>query len=382
MLRYDARVNIRRRLAAGLLLLPLAFVSAACVGVTRPQGWASPAIDGSSAFILEDKDRLTALELTDSNTANVRWSFPDDDKADQQDIDLEAIYAQPQIDGDVLYTVGYSGELVAIDVESGDLVRIRDFPGNVAGNLVLDNSQIALATTEGHLYLVNADNFTPADGWDQAGVVFDDDIWADPVVTEDRIFVATMEGDIIGVDRANGQEVWRQDHDGAIPTLALLDDSNLFAGSLSKDVMIIDPATGEFRMEFEAEDWVWNTPAFADGIAYFGDFSGKVYALDITTGQMAWPQPYDGGSKMKSGPVIIDDVLVVADRQPTVHFIRLSDGAGQNQVPLPEDSGTVRADLVVHEGTALVLTTDGRLFAADPSTAPGRVDEITYGGGQ
>jgi hypothetical protein len=83
---------------------------------------------------------------------------------------------------------------------------------------------------------------------------------------------------------------------------------------------------------------------------------------------------------MKAGPVIIDDVLVVADRQPTVHFIRLSDGAGLNRVPLPEDAGTARADLVESEGRALVLTTDGRLFAADPATAPGRVDEITFGG--
>src|SRR5688572_19651385 len=134
MLRYDARVNIRRRLAAGLLLLPLAFVSAACVGVTRPQGWASPAIDGSSAFILEDKDRLTALEVADSNNANIRWSFPDDDKTGQEDLDLEAVYATPRIDGELLYTVGYSGDLVAIAAATGDLVRHRDIGGNVTGN--------------------------------------------------------------------------------------------------------------------------------------------------------------------------------------------------------------------------------------------------------
>jgi outer membrane protein assembly factor BamB len=379
-------VNIRRRFAAGLLLLPLAFVSAACVGVTRPQGWASPAIDGSSAFILEDKDRLTALELADDNTANVRWSFPNQDDPSQEDLDLEAIYATPIVEDGVLYTAGYSGELVAVDAETGELLRLRDFGSNIIANIAVDDGQIAVATSDGDVHLVNASDFNPVDGWDRAGIGIDGEIWADPVATDGHIVIATMEGDIIALDRASGQEAWRFRHDGAIPTLKLLDDTNLYASSLSKDVMILDPASGDLRHNFQAEDWVWNTPAFEDGIAYFGDFSGKVYALDITTGGMVWSTPYDGGSKVKAGPVIIDDVLVLADRQPVVHFIRVSDGTQLNQVRLSDiaggDVGTARSDLVVRDGKALVVTTDGDLFAADPAAAPGRVEQISFGSGQ
>ncbi|MEX0784016.1 MAG: PQQ-binding-like beta-propeller repeat protein [Dehalococcoidia bacterium] len=375
-------MNIRRRLAAGLLLLPLAFVSAACVGVTRPQGWASPAIDGSSAFILEDKDRLTALELTDSNTANVRWSFPNDDRSNQEDVDVEAIYARPIVDGDTLYVVGYSGDLFAVNASTGDLIRQQDIGGPVVGDIVLDDGQLIMATGDGTLLVVSAEDFSVVEGWDRAGIPFDDGIWAAPAVSSQFIYVASMSGELVAVDRADGSVEWTHNHDGAIPTLALLDEGHLFASSLSGEVLILDPADGEVLHTFEAEDWVWNTPAFADGIAYFGDFAGNVYALDITTGTLKWSAPYDGGSKVKAGPVIIDDVLVLADRQPVVHFIRLSDGVGLNKVPLPVDVGTVRSDLVVREGRALVLTTDGHLFAADPGAAPGRVDEITYGGGQ
>lgn len=374
-------MNIRRRLAAGLLLLPLAFVSAACVGVTRPQGWASPAIDGSSAFILEDKDRVTALELTDSNTANVRWSFPDDNKPGQEDLDLEAIYARPLLDGDTIFVVGYSGDLVALDATTGDLIRQQDIGGPVVGDIVLDDGQLIMATGDGSLLVVSAEDFGVVQGWDRAGISFDDGIWAAPAVSGQFIYVATMSGEVVAVDRANGRVAWTHNHEGAIPTLALLDEGHLFASSLSGEVLILDPADGEVLHTFEAEDWVWNTPAFQDGIAYFGDFSGNVYALDITSGTMVWPAPYDGGSKVKAGPVIIDDVLVLADRQPTVHFIRLSDGTQLNQVPLP-DVGTVRSDLVVREGKALVLTTDGDLWAADPAVAPGQVNQIRYGSGQ
>ncbi len=378
-LRYDGRVNIRRRLAAGLLLLPLAFVSAACVGVTRPQGWASPANDGSSTFILEDKDRLTALEFSDPNTANVRWEFPDDDKSSQEDLDLEAIYAAPIVDGDTLYVVGYSGDLFALDATTGDIRRELDIGGPVVGNIILDDGQLIMATGEGSLLVLSADDFQLVEGWEDPGLSYTEGIWAAPAVSDQFVYVATMNGEVAALDRTNGQVAWTYEHDGAIPTLALLDEDHLFLSSLSKEVLILDPASGEVLVNFKAEDWVWNTPAFQDGIAYFGDFSGNVYALDITSGQMVWPAPYDGGSKVKAGPVIIGDVLVLADRQPVVHFIRLSDGSQLNQVPIP-DSGTVRSDLVAREGKALVLTTQGKLFAADP--AVGRVDPIQFRGGQ
>jgi hypothetical protein len=68
---------------------------------------------------------------------------------------------------------------------------------------------------------------------------------------------------------------------------------------------------------------------------------------------------------------------VVADRACRAPSAR--DGAALNTVPLVEGAGAANADLVVRNGTALVVTTSGRLFSADPRA--GRVTEITYGGG-
>jgi outer membrane protein assembly factor BamB len=355
-------------------------VSAACVGVTRPQGWASPAIDGSSAFILEDKDRLTALELTDSSTANVRWSFPDDNRPGQEDLDLEAIYARPLVDGDTIYVVGYSGDLLALNAATGDVLRERNIGGPVVGDILLDTGQLIMATGDGSLLVMAADDFSQVEGW---------------IARASRGTMASGRRQLSTRSSSSSPRCPARWWPSTVPTdgspdvqprrrrpdLALLDEGHLFISSLSKEVLILDPANGNVLTDFKAKDWVWNTPAFQDGIAYFGDFSGNVYALDITSGAMVWPAAYDGGSKVKAGPVIIDDVLVLADRQPTVHFIRLSDGSQLNQVPLL-DVGTVRSDLVVRDGKALVLTTDGHLFAADPAVAPGQVNEIRYGGGQ
>ena len=83
---------------------------------------------------------------------------------------------------------------------------------------------------------------------------------------------------------------------------------------------------------------------------------------------------------MKSAPAIVDNVLVVGDRKPTVHFLDLNDNGKQlNQVPLTGD-GTLRADIAAKNGFAYIATTNGKLLRADPKQK--NVIEITLSGRQ
>jgi len=77
--------------------------------------------------------------------------------------------------------------------------------------------------------------------------------------------------------------------------------------------------------------------------------------------------------------VIIDNVLIVADRNPTVRFFDLATGKLLNSVPI-DGSGTVRADLVAHDGEAYVVTTKGGLFVAHPDNRS--VTQVEVGGRQ
>jgi hypothetical protein len=64
----------------------------------------------------------------------------------------------------------------------------------------------------------------------------------------------------------------------------------------------------------------------------------------------------------------VDNTLVVVDRKPLVHFLDRATGANRNIVPLL-DAGTVRADasLSADGKSAIIATTNGKLFRADPS---------------
>jgi outer membrane protein assembly factor BamB len=181
-----------------------------------------------------------------------------------------------------------------------------------------------------------------------------------------------MAGELWAYDIASGQPKWDQPFEasGAIADLALIDEDRLFVPSLDNKVYLVETATGaQLGDAFVADDWIWTRPAFANGVAYFGDFSGKVYALDISgDGPVpadGWAAPYDTGTRIKAAPVVIGDTLVIATRDPEIHFVDITNARPLNRVPI-EGAGTVRAGLLEYDGMAIIATTKGRLFLADP----------------
>lgn len=367
--RYAVRVTHPRRVVAGIAVLALALVGSACGGIVRPQGWATPALDDSTAYVFLDRDRISAVDLAEGAGSRVLWTFPDSDNPETEDIDVEAAYGSPVIDGDTLYFAGHEGDVFALDAETGlPLWRFNAVTGSIVDGPTLAEDRLIFGTTEGKLYVLTTDG-AEAPGW-QGGKSVGDGVWAAPVVDGGNVYAATMDGTVRAYSLADGSEVWDEPFKApaAVPALAML-DGTLFVPSFDKHVYLVDPATGDARFAepFETNHWVWNTPAFEDGVAYFGDLDGFVYALDITTNEMTWAAPYEATDKVKSGPAISGDGLVVVDRAPVVHFLSLEDGSLRGTFPLAGD--TVRADIRAgEEGRVFAINTDGELFEIDPET--------------
>ncbi|MCC6381309.1 MAG: PQQ-binding-like beta-propeller repeat protein [Dehalococcoidia bacterium] len=384
-------MKIPRKTAAGLLLPAILVLTAACGGIKNPEGWAAPRLDGDTTYYFQKHDHLTAITIASQGPAAFLWNFPDKNKPGQKDVSLKAGYGDPVIDGDTLYFLDYQGKLFAVDRRDGTLAQtpFTAIKGSVTGGPALAGDKLAFGTTDGHLYVLDKIGFTPAPGWPPDGRTFSDGIWSPPVYQKgtdgkEYLYVATMGGRLYKLSLADGSEVWSQPFkvSGAIADLALLTPDLLFVPSLNKNVYLVNTSDGTARNPdgFGAGDWVWTTPAFKDNVAYYGDFSGNVYALDITTLQLksTWQRPYDAKSKVKAAPAIVDNVLVVATREPQVHFIDLNTGAAAKNSFKLANAGTVRAAVVPHDGKPLVLTTSGKLFEADPTT--GIATEVVVGG--
>ena len=375
-----------RALAAAPLFLFLALFASACVGTESPQGWAAPVFDGDTVYFLASKDRLAAAPLTpEAQNATIAWNFPDKNNVADKNVKLQAVYGTPVIDGDRLYFTSFSGGVWALNKADGRPVwnMKTEIDGNVVSGIAVSGDLAAFGTTTGHLYVVNKSDKSPATGWPAGGKTFGDGIWAAPVISGDTIYVATMGGDLYSLKLSDGSENWEQPFhsSGAFGDLAQLNDQTLFVPSLNKHVYLLNPADGSVEHDFVASDWVWTQPAFDTkrNQVYFGDFAGDYYALDITSGAESW-HVHLGADRVKSAGAIVDNVLVVGDRKPTVHFLDLDQsGKELNAVPVPS-VGTIRADATAHGAFVYLATTGGKLLKADPG--PKSVIEVTMGGRQ
>jgi outer membrane protein assembly factor BamB len=72
----------------------------------------------------------------------------------------------------------------------------------------------------------------------------------------------------------------------------------------------VDKATGDVRWTAESEAAIWGAPAFADGVVFYGDLNGNVFAVDGDSGSELWNQSF--ASYMVAAPVVKDGVVFVS----------------------------------------------------------------------
>jgi len=372
-----------RLLAVGVFLLAVALFAAGCAGVANPEGWAPPVFEGDDILLFLDKEELSAVAY-DGTSAVVLWTFPDENLTSEKDIKLRSVYSEPVVDDDTVYIGSYEGDIYAIGRSDGRLRWSTEGQVSVSGSIVsgpvLSQGRLVFGTTEGFLYSVDAADGRPTEGWPRDGLSLSNrGIWATPIVESGVVYVGTMDSKLRAIDLATGEEVWEQPFEagaGAIAELASASDGTLFVATLGKEVFIVEKSTGlQVGESVTANGWIWTRPAIDAGIAYYGDFDGSLFALDITSQKTEWTEKTDG--RVKSGPAVVGEWVIFADESPAVSFVNRETGQIRNRVPIV-DAGKIRANVVGRDGVAYVVTTKGRLFKADPSNFS--VVEVPIGG--
>ena len=244
----------------------------------------------------------------------------------------------PAIAGDLVIHArdeGVSGQVVARDLESGELVW---------------QSPVGGAATGG------------------------------PTVADDAVFVGTLRGEVIALDLASGEERWRFETLGGVTAAPAAADGIVVAVSYQgttgrSTVYALDAETG-------AEDeTIWqfsggpvgppSAPSIGEGLAYIGLTDLEIRAFDLEEGTERWSFSSRDGFGPRQIPAA-GDALIVADR---THLYRLDPTSGVEQwswlladlSPVTESRvETLLASAPAVSGTtALLGNANGELSAVD-----------------
>ncbi len=114
---------------------------------------------------------------------------------------------------------------------------------------------------------------------------------------------------------------------------------------------------------------IYGAVVLSDGVLYFGDGKGAVYAVNADTGQASWPKPFLTGARIWSS-VIVDDQRVYAASQD--HCLYAVDKKSGNKLwQFPDDCKTIDALVgspTVYDGVVYVGSFGGELYAVDAGT--------------
>ena len=285
----------------------------------------------------------------------------------------------------------------------------RRDPSYVTGGVGAAHGYVLLGTAHGDVVALSA-----ADGSEVWRVNVGSEVLAAPVGGRGLVFVQTIDGRLLALEREDGSVRWS--FDNQVPVLTLrgtatpaYDSGVVYAGFANGMVVAIRSRNGEpiwqhrvmlpeGRSELERMVDVDATPLLSGGVLYVVSYQGRLKALRASDGSLLWEQEassyldlaegysqvymvnsddeivafdqrtaqeawrQDGLFRRQlSSPVAFSNYLVVADGEGYVHVLAQSDGRflGRRKV----DGDGVRSRLLVADQLVYVLGNSGKLQA-------------------
>ncbi len=342
-----------------LTLLALAAASSACTGNRMvASGWAGVTADEDTAY-LAFNNHIIAIDLANGNQ---RWQYPV-----EPDTKI-TFYAAPALTDDgQLIVGGYDSVIYSLNPANGQLNwTFDDAQGRYIGGPLVTENGIYAPSSDKNLYALN---FSGSPIWNepfQTG----EPLWAQPSTAPECncVYLASMDHTVYAIDAQSGNELWRTvDLGGAIVSPpAISADHVLYIGTFANQLVALNADTGRELWRFDAQDWVWASPALDGDTLYFGDLSGTFYSLNRNKGQVNWKIQPDGSivgtplvtedgiyftteegslvsvtptgairwnqsfdESLHAGPVAAGDLILVASSQPEKLLVALDSNGAQ-----------------------------------------------------
>ena len=336
----------------------------------------SPAVVGGSVYFGSYDGIFYAL---DAATGKLRWKF---ETAGEKQFSAPGIHgflprgqimpdfwdmflSSPAVESGVVYFGSGDGNVYALATATGELKWKFTTQGVVHSSPAVAAGVVYVGSWDRYLYALDA--VTGQEKWrfktgedkvnyNQVG------IQSSPAVDNGVVYFGCRDSHLYAVDARTGKEKWNFDNHGTwiISSPGVYDGSVLAGTSIPAAFGALEINTGHVRYAYDARFLVFSSPAIAAGMAYFGAFNGKLYALDVKSGKLAWEFQTQAGRKDALG-------IVGADGRPDFkaifrsHFYEDMYRAGERLFSL----GSILSSPTVDQDVVYVGSTDGNLYALE-----------------
>jgi outer membrane protein assembly factor BamB len=264
----------------------------------------SPAVVGGMLYFVSSAGALGAIDIA---TGQIKWVFATEferkfearnlhgyPSAAQTIPDAWDIFiSSPAVYNGKVYFGSGDGNVYAVDAQTG-VVQWK-FPTKdvVHASQSIANNTVYIGSWDSYFYALDAE--TGQERWslktgedptihNQVG------FQSSAAVVDGTVYVGCRDAHVYAIDASTGRKKWDYPASKSwVNGTPAVRDGVVYVGtSDSSRFMALDAKTGRLRFNFDAKSYMFSSAALAGDLAYVGDHNGRLYAIDIKSGKLAW----------------------------------------------------------------------------------------------
>ena len=195
------------------------------------------------------------------------------------------LWSQPITDGERVYITSLDHSVIAVDVNTYEVLWRKDLGGAVPGSAVLSE--------DGSLYVGSLasqlEKFDPATGDHQAVVDAENWVWSTPSLDSDTLYFGDVDGNFYSYNTSTSRPNWNPvKPDGPITASPLVREEHILLATESGSVYAID-RDGKVIWSQEVGGKIYTTPIVAGDLTIVAPLETDFYlaALDLN-GRQVW----------------------------------------------------------------------------------------------
>lgn len=271
----------------------------------------------------------------------------------------EAVESSAAISDGVVYAASHSGELVALDLFTGEPLwkyeasgPIGESSAAVAGNVVY------IGDLSGVVHAVAAD--TGRGLWTYQT---ENEIKASPVVVGDRVLIGSYDGHLHALSATDGELLWKVQTEGPVHATAGVSEGVTYITGCDALLRAIRISDGRELFSIESGAYTGASPALAGEMAFYGTFDNEVLGVNLKTRSVAWRYSHPQRNfPFYSSAAVAEGKVVIGGRDRIVHCLEAASGKA---VWTFTTRARVDSSPVVAKDRVYVGSNDGRLYVLD-----------------
>lgn len=316
-----------------------------------------PALDGDTLYAAASDGTVMAI---DKNSGDVVW---------ERDLQDETISGAVGLGGGRILLGTRDAEVIALDQSNGEELWRSAVSSEVLVPPQSDGEIVVLQTVDGRLIALEADS--GAQRWIYESTVPPLTLRGSstPVISGNRVLAGFSNGMLVSVNAENGTQQWEErvavpqgsydlerivDIDGDL----MLSGNVAYVASYQGNLMGLDVPSG--RIVWGREGSSYNGLATGLGNLYYANDEGHVIASSRNEDNTLWLNRQLRLRRL-TAPTTLHNYLAVADFEGYVHLLSQLDGSFVSRYRVDGDG--VRAPMIADDDTLYVFGNSGRLAA-------------------